>query len=325
MWLIASVAIICCIFVISLMAGFALKQWRHHKAELFLAERMKYDQIFILTPGNKQHPDNGIPCTSNKPVTIQPHFKTLHSMGIAEDEKLNNNARIFSTPTEYQAPLISHYENEMTPRKSRKNKKRNMKQSYGMKSTFMDTPTITISHVPDTNANFEPIQSKGKPELTFSVFYDAPSKDLHITVINAFNLPATKMFGNKTQYFRVCVRVGACSTHYYVTRYVCGTCEPVFCETFIVSGFVHHTLLECTLHFVIREYEEVQHRWTAVGKVSQSLIDLRANSLLRATKTLHIFDMSLGILTRSWGTMQNRISISSFKIRVTAQSYMHIG
>ena len=294
MWLIASVAIICTICVISLMIGYALMHWRRHKAELLLQENLKYKHKYILTPSSyhKREPSSGIPYTANEPVNIQPHFKTLQSMDVSmlSDENLNNNNSRMPTTPEYQIPLISYYESEKNAsgnrRKSRK--RRTIKESYGPKSSnVVKTPTIVISQVADNNANFAKIESNAKPELTFSIFYDELSKDLHITVIKASNLPGLKQFADGAQYFRVRVHVGACGKQYHETRYECGTRAPVFGETFIVSGLVHHKLRECTVRFAVIEFEELQHCWTVVGEVSQPLIDLRANRLLKVTQTLH--------------------------------------
>ena len=291
MWWIAGVAIVCSIFVICLILGYAVLHWRRHKAEQLLRINMKYDQKYILvSPSHhKREPTSGIPYSSSEPVNIQPHPKTLQSMDLAmlADENINNNSRLKSTP-EFQVPLISHYEANTSTTQSRKSKKRSVKESYGpTSSNVIETPTIIISQVADKNANFANTESNGKPELTFSIFYDAPSKDLHVTVINASNLPVLKSLQAGTQYFRVRVRVGVSSTQLYETRYVCGTRAPVFGETFIVSGLVHHKLRECTIRFVVIEYEELQHCWTVVGEVHQTLIDLRANRLLKVTKTLH--------------------------------------
>ena len=289
MWLIAIVAVVCSVFVICLMVGYALLQWRRHKAELVLSTNMKYKQNFILKPTLPDHTQehtNGIPYTSSEPVNVQPHPKTLQCMDVSmlTDETLNNNTSL-STPPEYQIPLVSHYESEGTTRKTRKSKKRSIDESYGPESSnIIETPTIVISQVADNNANFAKIKSNGKPEITFSIFYDVPSKDLHITVINASNLPSKRVQGC-TQYFRV--RVEACGKQCHKTRYVSGTRSPVFSETFIISGLVHHKLRECTVRFVVVEFEELQHCWTVIGEVSQPLIDLRANSLLKVTKTLH--------------------------------------
>lgn len=284
-------AIACSIFVISLLLGYAVLRLRRHKAEQLLRVNMKYDQRYLLvsSPNKKCEPTTGIPYSSSEPVNIQPHPKTLRSMDLSmlTDENLNNTS-LQPTP-EFQVPLISHYETNTSTTMPRKNKKRrSIQESYGPASSkVIETPTIVISQEADTNANFANTQTNGKPELTFSIFYDAPSKDLHVTVINASNLPVLGSFQAGTQYFRVRVRVGVCSTQLYETRYVCGTRAPVFGETFIVSGLVHHKLRECTVRFVVTEYEELQHCWTVVGEVHQTLIDLRANSLLKLTKTLH--------------------------------------
>ena len=290
MWWTAGVAIACSVFVISLLLGYAVLRLRRYKAEQLLRANMKNDQRYLLvsSPNKKCKPTTGIPYSSSEPVNIQPHPKTLRSMDLSmlTDENLNNMS--LQPMPEFQVPLISHYETN-TSTMSRKNKKRrSIQESYGPASSkVIETPTIVISQEADTNANFANIQSNGKPELTFSIFYDAPSKDLHITVINASNLPVLGSFQAGTQYFRVRVRVGVCSTQLYETRYACGTRAPVFGETFIVSGLVHHKLRECTVRFVVIEYEELQHCWTVVGEVHQTLIDLRANSLLKLTKTLH--------------------------------------
>ena len=297
MWWIATVVIVCSILIVSLMIGYSVLYWRRRKAAFILSQNMKHNQKYIVTQSRrqKQDPNEGIPYTSNGPVNIQPHPKILESMDVSmlTDDNLNNNSGLRPTP-DNQIPLISHYEGNsksQTGRKSRKKKKRkSIKKSYGSDgSNVVVTPMIVISQVPDNNANFAKIESNLKPELTFSIFYDSPSKELHITVIRASHIPKLKRFGSEpcvTQYFRVRIRIGACSTQSHETRYVCGTREPVFNETFIVPGFVHHKLRECTVRFEIVEFEELQHCWTVLGEVCQPLIDLRANTLLKVTKTL---------------------------------------
>ena len=292
MWLIAIIAIICTVLVISLMIGYTIIHWRRYKVKQLLPKNMKYEQRYILRPSSydKRELTSGIPYTSNEPMNIQPHFKTLQFMDVTmlTDENLNNNnnTRVALTP-EYQIPLVSHYESEKTSRKSRKNRKRrNISDSYGPKSSeVVETPTIIISQAADNNSNFARIESNAKPELTFSIFYDEPSKDLHITVIKATSLPEPKHYS--TQYFRVRVHVGTCSKQYHETRYVCGTRAPIFSETFIVSGLANHKLRECAVRFAVIEFEELTHCWTVVGEVNQPLIDLRANNLLKVTKTLY--------------------------------------
>ena len=294
MWLIAIVAIICTLLVISLMIGYAIIHWRRYKAKQLLPSDMKYElKRYILRPSSydKRELTSGIPYTSHEPMNIQPHFKTIQFMDVTmlTDENLNNNnTRVPLTP-EYQIPLVSHYESKKSSRKSRKKRKRrSISDSYGPKSSdVIETPTIIISQVADNNANFARIESDVKPELTFSIFYDEPSKDLHITVIKASNLPEPKHLIHSAQYFRVRVHVGKCSKQCDETRYVCETRAPIFSETFIVSGLVNHKLRECAVRFVVIEFEELTHCWTVVGEVNQPLIDLRANSLLKVTKTLY--------------------------------------
>jgi hypothetical protein len=291
MWLIAIVAIICTVLVISLMIGYTILHWRRYKAKQLLPDNMKNEQRYILGPSpyDKREATSGIPYTTNEPINIQPHFKTLQFMDMTmlTDENINNNNSRF-TP-EHQTPLVSHYESENLSRKSRRKRKRkSIHDSYGPSSSgVIETPTIVISEAGDNNANFAKIESNAKPELTFSIFYDEPSKDLHITVIKASSLPGAKHFASGAHYFRVRVHVGTCSTRYHETRYVCGTRAPMFGETFIVSGLVNHKLRECAVRFSVVEFEELQHCWTVVGEVTQPLIDLRANSLLKVTKTLH--------------------------------------
>ena len=127
-----------------------------------------------------------------------------------------------------------------------------------------------------------------KPELTFSIFYDSASKELHVTVISASNLPISAHFQamKSTQYYQVKVRVEPWENEWRATRHTCGSKEPVFRETFIVSGLVHHKLRECTVHFAVVNFEEHQHRWSVVGEVTMSLVEFRANQLMKVTTKL---------------------------------------
>lgn len=293
-WWFTSVTVICSIFVLCFVIGYLILYWKRDKVKLLLSdnENIKYEQKYILTSSayHKREVTSGIPCSSSEPMNIQPHPKVLQSMDVLmfTDNKIINNSNLQTSP-EYKIPLISHYESGKTNqlRKWRKNRQRNLKNSFGPKSSaVIETQTVTTTQVADSNANFAENGSNPKPELTFSIFYDSPSKELHVTVISSSNLPVLRRTGS-TQYFRVRVCVGACDTQWYETRYVRGSRELHFSETFIVSGLVHHKLRECMIRFVVVEFEEFQHCWTVVGEVRQTLIDLRANSLLKETKTLH--------------------------------------
>lgn len=251
---------------------------------------------YFLTPSRqfRNEFDKGIPCSTIKLVNVQPDSTKLdlRTLAMPTDRTSCHGSgfNIPRTPEIYQTPVISTYncEKKRDPVWTRI-AKRSLKDSYKQTTTTsVSAITMLTSRQADSNLNYVQNGCSVGPELAFSLFYDSPTKDLHVTVIRASNLPVSKWFqGTKsTQYFHVKVRVEPWETEWRATRQVCGTREPVFRETFVVSGLVHHKLRECKVHFVVVDFEEYQHCWTIVGEVSLPMIDLRANQLIKATKRI---------------------------------------
>lgn len=296
LWILA-IAIICSVCAVcSGLCYFIILRWKF-KGKYSLSDAQEHDQInkYIVTPSKKYRRKfyYDTPYTTAKPINVQPNSAKLNlrALTIPTDPASNNNNSGFgasTSPEVYQTPLISTYEGENKRNLVwKRTPKRSLKDSYS-EPTNTITATITASEEADTNTNLAQNSHSAEPELSFSIFYDSASKDLHVTVIRTSNLPVSKWFKETraTQHFRVKVRVEPWEAHWRTTRHVGGTREPVFGETFIVTGLVHNKLRECTVNFVVVEFEEYQHCWTVVGEVSQTLIDFRANQLMKTTKKL---------------------------------------
>ena len=162
------------------------------------------------------------------------------------------------------------------------NARRTLEKSYRQTSIPKTENISPITTIQEPEAS---VSIQENLELSFSIFYDAPTKDLHVTVVCASGFDLDNIT-RRERHFRVAARVEPWETKWRETRSTRGETKATFNETFIVSGLVHHKLRECSIHFVLIDLEEHKNCWKVVGEVTQSLIECRANQLMKITKKL---------------------------------------
>lgn len=123
--------------------------------------------------------------------------------------------------------------------------------------------------------------------LETSMFYDTASKELHITVIQVIGIPTPDESFLRPPNCSVKMRILPEMLQWQWTRKVSRTVSPVFSETFIVPGFVHNKLRECTVHFVVLDFDHVQDNVYVIGEVFMPLSELRANRLEKISKRVN--------------------------------------
>lgn len=131
--------------------------------------------------------------------------------------------------------------------------------------------------------------STGEEEcrLEFSCFYDTASRELHITVIQVVGISTPDESFLRPPNCSVKMRILPEMLSWQWTRKISRTTSPAFNETFIVPGFVHNKLRECTVHFVVLDFDHVQDNVYVIGEVFMPLSELRANRLEKITKRVN--------------------------------------
>lgn len=131
--------------------------------------------------------------------------------------------------------------------------------------------------------------STGEEEcrLQFSCFYDTASRELHITVIQVVGISTPDESFLRPPNCSVKMRILPEMLSWQWTRKISRTTSPAFNETFIVPGFVHNKLRECTVHFVVLDFDHVQDNVYVIGEVFMPLSELRANRLEKITKRVN--------------------------------------
>ena len=124
-------------------------------------------------------------------------------------------------------------------------------------------------------------------QLEFSLFYDTGSRELHVTVIQATAIPTPDQSFLRLPNGSVKMRILPEMVSWQWTRKVARTSNPAFNETFIVPGFVHNKLRECTVHFVVLDFDDVQETVYVVGEVFMPLSEVRANRLEKSVKRVN--------------------------------------
>lgn len=123
--------------------------------------------------------------------------------------------------------------------------------------------------------------------LETSMFYDTASKELHVTVIQVVGIPTPDESFLRPPNCSVKMRILPEMLTWQWTRKVSRTVSPVFNETFIIPGFVHNKLRECTVHFVVLDFDHVQDNVYVIGEVFMPLSELRANRLEKISKRVN--------------------------------------
>ena len=129
-----------------------------------------------------------------------------------------------------------------------------------------------------------------EPEITtleFSLFFDTASRELHITVLQVTGIPTPDESFLRLPNCSVKMRILPEMLSWQWSRKVARTNNPTFNETFIVPGFVHNKLRECTVHFVVLDFDHVQDNVYVIGEVFMPLSELRANKLEKHIKEVN--------------------------------------
>lgn len=136
---------------------------------------------------------------------------------------------------------------------------------------------------------FRKKSSGEEPEcrLEFSCFYDTASRELHITVIQVIGISTPDESFLRPPNCSVKMRILPEMLSWQWTRKISRTTNPAFNETFIVPGFVHNKLRECTVHFVVLDFDHVQDNVYVIGEVFMPLSELRANRLEKIIKRVN--------------------------------------
>lgn len=159
-------------------------------------------------------------------------------------------------------------------------------------SKRMSLPTTLKSEGlvhPSAEDFFRKKSSGGEEEcrLEFSCFYDTASRELHITVIQVVGISTPDESFLRPPNCSVKMRILPEMLSWQWTRKISRTTNPAFNETFIVPGFVHNKLRECTVHFVVLDFDHVQDNVYVIGEVFMPLSELRANRLEKIIKRVN--------------------------------------
>lgn len=108
-------------------------------------------------------------------------------------------------------------------------------------------------------------------KLEFSYYYDEKNRQLHVNVIQALRLPGDE---NLESYVIAMLKPDEMNWR-RETKFVFNSTDPLFNETFLVSGFTHIKIRECSLQFLVMNNAENK----AIGQLHVSLADLQPNKI----------------------------------------------
>ena len=108
-------------------------------------------------------------------------------------------------------------------------------------------------------------------KLEFSYYYDEKNRQLHVNVIQALRLPGDE---NLESYVIAILKPDEMNWR-RETKFVFNSIDPLFNETFLVSGFTHSKIRECSLQFLVMNNAENK----AIGQLHVSLTDLQPNKI----------------------------------------------
>jgi hypothetical protein len=108
-------------------------------------------------------------------------------------------------------------------------------------------------------------------KLDFSYYFDEKNRQLHVNVIQALRLPGDE---NLESYVIAILKPDEMNWQ-RETKFVFNSTDPLFNETFLVSGFTHTKIRECSLQFLVMNNAENK----AIGQLHVSLADLQPNKI----------------------------------------------
>lgn len=207
----------------------------------------------------------------------------IKSPSIDPIEEDGDDRSVSSTSSANMSGDGSVYENEKT-----KSKKAKLSKRLSLPAGVV-RPTDLVHHSPEHFLRRKKGVSEPPEEtkLEFSLFFDTASRELHITVIQVSNIPTPDESFLRLPNCSVKMRILPEMLNWQWSRKVARTNNPIFNETFIVPGFVHNKLRECTVHFVVLDFDHVQDNVYVIGEVFMPLSELRANKLEKLIKQVN--------------------------------------
>lgn len=234
----------------------------------------------------------------SRPVQVQPNVYTLAKSSAESYPEItelddSEQQRIRVTKP-YEAGAISTIEEngeeledgdppelQRTPSKEKPKLSKRMSLPATLRSEGLVNPSAEEFFRKKSSGNDEECR------LEFSCFYDTASRELHITVIQIVGISTPDESFLRPPNCSVKMRILPEMLSWQWTRKISRTCSPAFNETFIVPGFVHNKLRECTVHFVVLDFDHVQDNVYVIGEVFMPLSELRANRLEKIIKRVN--------------------------------------
>lgn len=100
-----------------------------------------------------------------------------------------------------------------------------------------------------------PILSEGKiGRLRFALHYNVARNELQVNIIKAVDLPVVNNQDGINSFLKICLLPQQFC--WQRTKVIEGTCDPVFNETFIISGFSKERMKEYVLQFRVINYRD---------------------------------------------------------------------
>lgn len=246
------------------------------------------------------NPDGAFLAAQTRPVQVQPNVYTLaksSAESYPEITELNNgDHRRIRVTRPYEAGAIATIPEDSedvedgSPRSLERNGSTGSDKPKLSKRMSLPT-TLKSDGLFNPNPE-EFLKKKFSSEeeecrLEFSCFYDTASRELHITVIQVVGISTPNESFLRPPSCSVKMRILPEMLSWQWTRRISRTSNPAFNETFIVPGFVHNKLRECTVHFVVLDFDHVQDTVYVIGEVIMPLSELRANRLEKIIKRVN--------------------------------------
>ncbi|XP_046856735.1 synaptotagmin-11-like isoform X2 [Xenia sp. Carnegie-2017] len=141
--------------------------------------------------------------------------------------------------------------------------------------------------------------------LEFTYYYDNRNRQLHVNVIQALGLPGDK---NLESYVIVTLKPDEMSWQ-RETKFVSNSTDPLYNETFLVSGVAHSKIRECFLHFLVMNNGENK----AIGQLQIPLADVQPNRITsKCISLLPVIsdDLTDSVLSETNGQGEVLVSLS---------------
>ena len=246
----------------------------------------------------------GFHLAPTRPVQVQPNVYTLAKPSaeaypeITDDDDGDDQQRIRITEP-YEASIITVIDEEeeeeeaggeIAPlRKNGEGSPAKGRPKLGKRRSLPATfkSGELVHHSPEEFLRKKSSTKEEECTLEFSCFYDTVCRELHITVLQVVGIFTPDESFLRPPKCSVKMRILPEMLAWQWTRKISRTTNPAFNETFIVPGFAHNKVRECTVHFVVLDFDDVQGNVYVIGEVFMPLSELRANRLEKITKRVN--------------------------------------